>query len=58
MLVKGYPIEEAVKIATDFVVECILNTVDDKEKHWYSVKFEECLSSLTKIGEYNVKERV
>lgn len=58
MLVKGYPVEEAVKIATDFVVECILNTVDDKEKHWYSVKFEECLSALTEIGEYNLKERV
>ncbi len=58
MLVKGYPVEEAVKIATDFVVQCILNTVDDKEKHWYSVKFEECLSALTEIGEYNLKERV
>ncbi len=57
MLVKGYPVEMAIKIATDFVVECILNTVDDKENHWYSVKFEECLSSLTKIGEYPLKER-
>lgn len=50
MLVKGYGVQKAVQIATDFVVECILNTVGDKENHWYSVKFEECLSSLTKMS--------
>lgn len=47
-LVKGFNVKEAIEIATDFVVECILATVPDKENHWYSVKFEECIPSLVK----------
>ncbi len=47
-LVKGFSVKEAIEAATDFVVECILNTAPDKENHWYSVKFEECIPSLVK----------
>lgn len=41
--VKGYKFTEAAKIATDFTVDCIKATIDDKEDHWYGVKFENCL---------------
>lgn len=47
-LVKGFSVKEAIERATDFVVECILHTAPDKENHWYSVKFEECIPSLVK----------
>ncbi len=47
-LVKGFSVKESIAIATDFVVECILHTAPDKENHWYSVKFEECIPSLVK----------
>lgn len=48
--VKGYDFEKSVQIATDFTVECIKATIDDKEEHWYGVKFEQCLPEL--IREY------
>lgn len=41
--VKGYEFTEAAQIATDFTVESIKATLDDKEDHWYGVKFERCL---------------
>lgn len=44
--VKGYEFTEAAKIATDFTVECIKATIDDKENHWYGVKFENCLADF------------
>lgn len=44
--VKGYDFSEAAKIATDFTAECIKATLDDKEEHWYGVKFENCLASF------------
>ncbi len=47
-LVKGFSVKEAIAAATDFVVDCILRTVPDKENHWYSVKFEECIPNLVK----------
>ena len=47
-LVKGFSVEEAIAVATDFVVECICRTAEDKQEHWYSVKFEECIPSLVK----------
>ncbi len=47
-LVKGFSVKESIERATDFVVECILHTAPDKENHWYSVKFEECIPSLVK----------
>ena len=38
---------EAAKIAADFTVSCIENTIDDKD-HWYGVKFEPMLGKLIK----------
>lgn len=44
--VKGYEFTEAAKIATDFTVKCIKATIDDKDNHWYGVKFENCLADF------------
>lgn len=44
--VKGYEFSQAARIATDFTVQCIKATVDDKENHWYGVKFENCLADF------------
>ncbi|MDI9540994.1 MAG: pyridoxamine kinase [Bacillota bacterium] len=38
---------ESAKIAADFVVKCIDNTIDD-DSHWYGVKFEPILYQLGK----------
>lgn len=45
---KGYDFAKAAQIATDFTVSCIKATVDDKENHWYGVKFELCLPEFCK----------
>ncbi len=45
---KGYSFEKAAQIATDFTVKCIKATMDDKENHWYGVKFECCLADFCK----------
>jgi len=44
--VKGYDFTEAARIATDFTVQCIKATIDDKDNHWYGVKFENCLADF------------
>lgn len=44
-LLKGRPVAEAARIAADFTVRCIENTVDDAS-HWYGVKFEPLLADL------------
>ncbi len=44
---RGKSVFESAKIAADFVVKCIENTIDDKE-HWYGVKFEPVLYQLAK----------
>lgn len=41
----GKPMEEAARIAADFICECIRNTADDPS-HWYGVKFETALPYL------------
>ncbi len=46
--VKGYDFMKSAQIATDFTVECIKATLDEKEEHWYGVKFEQCLPELIK----------
>lgn len=46
-LVKGLNINESAKLAADYTVKCIENTIDD-ESHWYGVKFETALGYLTK----------
>ena len=41
----GKEIFEAAKIAADFTVACIRNTIDHPE-HWYGVRFEPCIRQL------------
>jgi pyridoxine kinase len=44
-LMHGCSSYEAAKIAADYTVKCIENTVDDPD-HWYGVKFESVLPEL------------
>lgn len=54
-LLRGHGKYESAKIAADFTVECILNTITDPE-HWYGVKFEGVLPKLIKAvtGQTNI----
>lgn len=45
----GFSLKEAVKIATDFVYESILNTQDELGRYDYGVKFEQKLHMLTNL---------
>ncbi len=45
---QGKTMFDAVKIASDYTVECIENTIDD-ESHWYGTKFETALPSLIRM---------
>ena len=47
-VVRGKSAFESAKIAADFTVRCIENTIPDKT-HWYGVKFETELSSLSRV---------
>ena len=44
-LMNDKDIFEAAKIAADYTVKCIINTVGD-ESHWYGAKFETALGDL------------
>ena len=46
---KGMSFTDAVKVATEFTVEAIKATLDDRDEHWYGVKFESCLNKLTSL---------
>lgn len=46
-LALGKDMDQALKIAVDYTVECIKRTVGDSS-HWYGVKFEECIPYLIK----------
>ena len=51
-LINGQSAVDAAKIAADFTLSCIENTIDDKN-HWYGVKFEPLLGELIKaVGVY------
>lgn len=39
-------IEKSLNLATDFVAESIKKTLDEKEKYWYGLKFEQALDLL------------
>lgn len=47
-LVRGKNLLESAKIAADYTVKCIENTIDDPE-HWYGVKFETALGDLIEM---------
>lgn len=44
-MLRGLSAYDAAKIAADYTVKCIQNTIDDPD-HWYGVKFETCLAEL------------
>jgi len=43
--VRGFSLQDAARIAADYVMECIRHTLGD-EAHWYGVKFEPALPQL------------
>lgn len=47
MYINGAPFSDAVKNASDFVNDCIVNTLDEHDKYWYGLKFEQSLGLLT-----------
>lgn len=47
MYINGAPFPEAVKNASEFVNDCIVNTLDEHDKYWYGLKFEQSLGMLT-----------
>ncbi len=48
-LVRGLSLEEACRLAADFVVESIKATLSHKDYNWYGVDFESALHMLTSI---------
>lgn len=47
MYLDGAALHDATKAASDFVNECILKTLDERDRYWYGLKFEQSLSILT-----------
>lgn len=46
MYVNGYSLEKAADCACAFVSDCIEKTLDEREKYWYGLKFEQSLGML------------
>lgn len=49
-LVRGLKLDEACRLATDFVVESIKATLSHKDYNWYGVDFESALHMLTSLS--------
>lgn len=47
-ILRGHSVPESARLAADFTLRCIENTVDDRE-HWYGVKFEPFLGELATL---------
>lgn len=47
MYINGASLSTAVKNATEFVNDCIVKTLDEHERYWYGLKFEQSLGLLT-----------
>ncbi len=47
MYLNGAPFSDAVTKASEFVNDCIIHTLDEHEKYWYGLKFEQSLGLLT-----------
>ena len=52
MYVNGYSLTKAASLACDFVSDCIEKTLDEREKYWYGLKFEQSLRKLTEMSKY------
>lgn len=46
---EGFSKENALQIAVDFTVECIRETLKNKDYHWYGVDFEKALPKLIRM---------
>ena len=44
----GKSLEESLKIAVDFTVDSISKTIDNPDRNWYGVEFENALPNLIK----------
>lgn len=53
----GMETKKAVQCAADFVNDCIEKTLDEREKYWYGLKFEQSLGYLTRLYEKYTKQR-
>ena len=49
MYINGYSLEKATDCACSFVSDCIEKTLDEREKYWYGLKFEQSLRKLTEM---------
>lgn len=45
-LINGLNLQESMEVAVDFTVDSILETIDDRNEHWYGVHFETALPNL------------
>lgn len=45
-MMRGYSLEDALKLAVDFTLECILKTEEDPNHRWYGVNFETAIPLL------------
>ena len=55
MYINGDTLERAASLACDFVSDCIEKTLDEREKYWYGLKFEQSLGKLAeKCKEYGL----
>ena len=50
-LVRGMALEQAVQLAVDFTLDCILATERDPAAGWYGVEFEKALPALVRRKE-------
>ena len=48
-MMRGHSWQEAIKIAADFVAECIRVTLSSGKEKWYGVDFEKCIPGLVKV---------
>ncbi len=46
-IAQGADIKKAMRLAVDFVFECIKATQGYEKEHWYGVRFEDCIGCLT-----------
>ena len=54
-LTRGWPLQEAQKLAVDFTLECIRRTMEDPQRRFYGVNFEQALPML--LGRMNKAEQ-
>lgn len=51
--INGIDFEKSISLADDFVQLCISKTLSERDKYWYGINFEPCLSFLTDFYKEN-----